>query len=270
MRPVSSALVHCNGRIKTNQNGEILEIMYASRDVFKLPGWEQIGGKKPAYKGTRSDNSEPNKRSISRANRRVQELTKCNGDVLDTFVTITLSPDKCDRYSWDAAFSKLKVFLSNRVQRKGLVYVIVPELHKDGAIHFHGFMNSSALKLVDSGRKWKGKIVYNVADWKVGWTTAVKLTGDYFRACNYILKYVRKQTSGGMIGGRYYLHGGLLKEPVCTYVQFLAPPSGKRIELEDAGLTIVYVTDLAECQYEVAEVSPSRAAPAVGLADLDP
>lgn len=263
-------MCHCNGRIKTTPDGELLEVVYASRDVFKLPGWELVGPSKPRVKGAKSSDGEPNERSIARANRRVSELTKCNGDVFDLFVTLTLSAAECDRYHWADVIKRLNKWLSNRVERKGLAYVLVPELHKDGAIHFHGFMNASALKLVDSGRKWNRKIVYNVADWKIGFTTAVKLTGSYMRACNYILKYVRKQTSGGMIGGRYYLHGGHLKEPVVRYIRWLDVPAGKVLDLPDAGLTMVYVTDLTDCQWEEAEVRPSRAAPAVGAPIGDP
>lgn len=265
MGPVSKAICHCNGRIKMAPTGEVIEAAFASRDVFKLPGFEEVGERKDRGKSAKNKSEEKNKRSISRANRRVNELTKCNGDTFDTFVTLTLDAAECNRYEWKEIIKKLNKWLSNRVERKGLAYLLVPELHKDGAIHFHGFVNSSALTLSDSGRKWKGKIVYNVKDWKIGFTTAVKLTGSYMRACNYILKYVKKQTAGGMIGGRYYLHGGQLQEPKVKYVRFLETPEGKRYDIEDASMFMVYVTDLSKCQWEEAEVRVSRAATAVGL-----
>ena len=89
-----------------------------------------------------------------------------------------------------------------------------------------------------------------MADWKLGFTTAVKLSGDYDNVCKYITKYVLKQSDGGMIGGRYYYHGGDLKGPRYEYINFIRQPEGEAYELKEAGLTVVYVTNLADCQYE--------------------
>lgn len=198
-----------------------------------------------------------NEQSRRRAYKKVFDYAVCNDDLFDLFITLTLDKQLIDRYDICKIYPKLKTFLSNRVQRDGLAYVLVPELHKDGAIHFHGLINSSAVQLKDSGKKyWKrntpsyGQRIYNVTDWKFGFTTAVKLTGDYNNVCKYITKYVLKQSDGGMIGGRYYYHGGELKEPHYEYINFIGQPDGRAYELKEAGLTVVYVTDLAACQYE--------------------
>ena len=65
-------------------------------------------------------------------------------------VTLTLDQTQVDRYDMAAITRKLNAWLSNQVQRRGLIYVLVPERHKDGAIHFHGFFND-VLDRVDSG-----------------------------------------------------------------------------------------------------------------------
>ena len=44
----------------------------------------------------------------------------------------------------------LNRWADNRVRRNGLAYVLVPERHKDGAIHLHGFFTES-VPLLDSG-----------------------------------------------------------------------------------------------------------------------
>lgn len=66
------------------------------------------------------------------------------------FVTFTLDRQKIDRYDAKAVTRKLNQWLDNRVRRKGLRYLIVPELHKDGALHYHGLVND-CLPVEDSG-----------------------------------------------------------------------------------------------------------------------
>ena len=81
---------------------------------------------------------------------------------------------------------------------------------------------------------------------------------NYDNVCKYITKYILKQSGGGMIGGRYYYHGGELKEPLFEYINFTEEPKGEKYKIEEADLTIIYVTELSECHYEPAGIkSPS-------------
>jgi len=97
----------------------------------------------------------------------------------------------------------------NMVRRKGLKYVLVPELHKKGGIHFHGFFNDS-VQVVDSGHHdTAGHPVYNLPEWTLGFTTAIELYGDYPSAVGYVTKYIGKQGLRPM--GRWYYSGGALK-----------------------------------------------------------
>ena len=114
---------------------------------------------------------------------------------------------------------------------------IFPELHKDGSFHFHFLCNASALKLVDSdtvivkGHKKpiknktadrygvpldERRTVYNISDWSLGFTTAVKTYGSIEAVAHYIGKYITK-SEGGKVGGRWYYSGGKLQRPVLTY-----------------------------------------------------
>ena len=252
---------HCNGRVKISPSGAVLGAMYTSRPVFNFGGFEC--DKKDRF--IVAEYGRANEQSQRRAYRKVFDYAACNDDVFDLFVTLTLDKQQVDRYDIEKIYPKLKAFLDHRVQRKGLAYILVPEYHKDGAIHFHGLVNSSAVQLKDSGKRyWKrgapcyGQKIYNVADWKLGFTTAVMLTGDYDNVCKYITKYVLKQSGGGMIGGRYYYHGGDLKEPLFEYINFTEEPKGEKYKIEEADLTIIYVTELSKCQYEPAGIkSPS-------------
>lgn len=126
-------------------------------------------------------------------------------------------------------------------------YILVPELHKDGAVHFHGFIND-ALPVVDSGTLSHGgkpkkprtkaererllalgwRVVYNLPDWAFGFSTAVELYGEYEAAVAYCCKYIGKDMGAeaapdggaegqpqpsGKLGGRWYYSGGGLQQP---------------------------------------------------------
>ena len=178
--------------------------------------------------------------NLSRAKRRARirlyDLAACNR--FDLFATITLDRQKCDRYDYPAIVKKLGQWLDNRVRRNGLKYLIVPEFHKDGAIHFHGLLNASALKLNDSGHKYKdGRPIYNLAQWDLGFTTAIPLTGDYAAVCAYLCKYITKQNDTP--GGRYYLSGGKLLEPRFQYCNIpFSEAQGQPFDVPQAALSM--------------------------------
>lgn len=231
--------VMTDGRLLINpRTGEIVEAVLASRRIFKADKYAEPKGVTQKSKSKNVENSVDG-RGAARAKRRVFELAACNDFSL--FFTLTLNPEKIDRYDYKAAVKRFGVWASNRVQRHGLRYVAVPELHQDGAIHFHGLCAGDDSLLSESPVKWKGKQVYNL-DWDIGYSTAVKLTGDTLRAARYVAKYVTKQTGGGTIGGRYFFHGGPL---VGFHVQHFqgagAPLTGHRVEVPDAGLALLYI-----------------------------
>lgn len=175
------------------------------------------------------------KRAVRRARARVRELARAN--VFSYFVTLTLNGERYSRYDEHEIVRRASDWLHNAVRRYGLAYILVPERHKDGAIHFHGFFND-ALPVVDSGtvilpgggkpRKLPPRkraaavengahVVFNIPMWKDGFTTAIPLYGDYAAAVAYVLKYIGKQQDGcgivEKIGGRWFYSGGALKEP---------------------------------------------------------
>lgn len=187
-----------------------------------------------------ADQKENVKRASRRAKIRAMDFILCNPD-LDAFTTFTFDPKGTNRENWEDVYQrKLRGWLSNRVQRQGLKYIVVPEYHKDGnAIHFHAVMNAAALDLTearyaDSGRLVKKrragevKQLYNLQDWPKGWSTVELVTGQGStdKVAKYIFKYMGKQL-GQRIGGRYFLHGGQLACPVYRYGeeidQFLSP-----------------------------------------------
>lgn len=203
-------------------------VMIADTPCFREPGWElrgnpAVGGGKP------TPDSEKRERALRRARARVLDIARSNVD-LAYFVTLTLDERKIDRYDINEQMKRMRGWLSNRVQRDGLKYVLVPELHKDGAVHYHGLIND-VLPRKDSGTMSFGggkpfrvkrseqakmleagaRVVYNLPEWDFGFTTAIELYGERSKAINYVCKYIGK--GDGKIGGRYYLSGGALLSP---------------------------------------------------------
>ena len=225
LEPFSEAQVFTNSYVKYHpKTGEIVQACVANRDIFKGRNVEAL---ERIERATSTHDGSGLYRSAQRAKAQLLEYIDCN-DEMDTFITLTLAPDKIDRHDYKAAVRAFGRWADNRVRRRGLLYVAVPELHKDGAIHFHGLCNSEACRLVDSHhRDSAGRQIYNVADWDIGYTTAVKLDGSRLAVARYVSKYIVKQWGGlgarpqvgscgeltyrGTIGGRYYYHGGALR-----------------------------------------------------------
>lgn len=245
------------GRIKRYPGGR--ELMACSKPVFRMEGWE---AREPASRSaSRSEGGGDQARSMRRARAQVRDLALCNP--FTHFVTLTLDQARVDRYDMGAITRKLNAWLSNQVQRRGLCYVLVPERHQDGAIHFHGFFNN-ALERTDSGTMippdggrpkkprsraqraaWAaegGRVVWNLPGWSLGFTTALELVGEYSRAVSYVCKYIGKQ--GDKPGGRWYYSGGDLARPVVELAPLdwreLAAQEGARVfHVPEAGAVFV-------------------------------
>lgn len=220
-RAESSVTYNC--KIKRFPDGSA-DILCSSRPCFREQGWEsdrpRRGRSEPdpeeqaiidEYAGKIADAMgapDPLARSKRRAKAAVRDIALCNE--FSYFVTLTLDKKRVDRYDMKEITRKLNAWCSNQVQRRGLRYVLVPERHQDGAIHFHGFFND-ALAAVDSGVVQGGHRVYNLPAWSLGFTAAIALYGDYHKAVAYVCKYISK--AGDKPGGRWYYSGGDLKRP---------------------------------------------------------
>lgn len=221
------------------------DIICASDKHFRPPGWESAedfgrpGREGPApaarVKGKKSEGDDM-LRSMRRARAKLRRLALSNE--FQYFVTLTLDPEKIDRYNGAAVTRALSQWCDNMVRRHGLRYILVPERHEDGAFHFHGFFAGEGLQMVDSGTismtGWRkprrprseaeraewlaagGRIVYNLPQWRLGFTTASALYGEYGAAVAYCCKYVGKQ-QGERPLGRWYYSGGALAEPEKVY-----------------------------------------------------
>ena len=153
--------------------------------------------------------------SLKRAKDKIVDIALLND--FDYFVTFTFNDKLVNALDYQLSIKKLKKWLDNMVQRKELKYLLVPELHKSGRIHFHALM-SGKLSLVNSGHlDNRFRVIYNLTDWKYGFTTAVKIDGTYEAICKYITKYITKDLR--KVTGNFYYSGGngLIRMPDIIY-----------------------------------------------------
>lgn len=161
------------------------------------------------------------KNSINRTKSKIYDLAKSNEWSL--FANITLDPKKIDRYDYDLCKKKVLQFFNDIKKRydKTLRYLIIPELHKDGAIHFHALIGSDslsdlkiALQLEYSGlRTTMGLKRYNMNRYNLGFTELTYVQ-DTQRVSNYVTKYITKELINTTKHKQRYFRSNNLDEPV--------------------------------------------------------
>lgn len=179
---------------------------------------------------------DPRENNLNRARRHIYDLAYINVNSWRYMVTLTLDGSKIDRYNAKEVVQPFKNWLNNMVKRRGLKYLIVPELHHDGAIHFHGLI-SEGLNLVDSGTVkvpgYKNPIrrataesfgynledpevrtVYNTSDYKLGFSTIVPIDNNIEAVSRYMTKYCLKDFT--KIFGKTFFAGGHIDREVPT------------------------------------------------------
>lgn len=140
--------VKCGMHIAYDKNVTIIKKL--NDDYYKLvtfnslrrDGVELDSDKEKSSKGSVNDKKLLN--NITRAKNTIFELAMCND--WDYFVTLTLSPEKLqklglDRYDLKGFYKYFSKWLNNQSRHSKITYLLVPEQHKSGAWHFHGFMS---------------------------------------------------------------------------------------------------------------------------------
>jgi hypothetical protein len=213
--------IYHNALVYTYRDGS-QDVICCTMPIFREPGWEaafkdEVAAAQPrphAREAGKKSEGIDMERSMRRARAKLRRLALANQ--FEYFVTLTLDPAKIDRYDGAAIVKALGRWADNMVRRHGLRYILVPEMHRDGAFHFHGFMAGPGLIAKDSGVEWDGRPVYNLPQWTLGFTTAQRLYGDYHAAVGYCCKYIGKQAAQRPLG-RWYYSGGALAEPEKVY-----------------------------------------------------
>lgn len=172
----------------------------------------------------RSESPERLPESLSRSRRLVRDYILCNP--FDYFCTFTFDGGRVDRYNYKECASKLTKFFNNFRNRKApdFRYIVIPEFHEDGAIHFHGMVSGlpkDEFEVPDKIPKRVGKQVLLVPNtqqyvrwksYKLGFFSC-SLIKNYPASANYVSKYITKDLMEIPPGQKIVLHSTGLHKP---------------------------------------------------------
>ena len=153
-------------------------------------------------------NSEKLSNNVARARSLIFEYAYCNA--WDYFITLTINPQRYDRYDLPAYIKDLGKFFNN-YNRNGtkVSYILIPEQHKDGAWHMHGSIAGILPEHLTINRN--GYLDFPKYSEKFGFCSLSPIK-SHEAVSKYITKYVTKELAFLPYGQRlYYNSHGLNK-----------------------------------------------------------
>lgn len=165
--------------------------------------------RKYTQKGT--VNSSKLENNLSRAKRKVKEMALCNE--WDFWCTFTISPEKYDRYDLEGFYKDFSSFIHSYNKRAAeafkVRYVFIPEMHKDGAWHIHGFIRG--IRPNDLYINEHDYLTWGEYEKRFGFISMSPIE-DLERTALYSLKYMTKDSARNVseLGAHlYYCSKGL-------------------------------------------------------------
>ena len=166
--------------------------------------------------------------SISRSKRTIFEYAFCNE--WEYFFTGTINEKKHERFNIEKYHDDLTKWVRNlnRIHQCNIRYIFVPELHKDGAVHVHGFLSGIPEKMIHRfmigermGKRIvekvrRGECVYNWIKYseKFGFCSLEPIRNEE-AAAKYIEKYITKELVLAVSEGKQcFWHSRGLKKAV--------------------------------------------------------
>ena len=137
------------------------------------------------------------------------------------FITLTFSPEVVNRYD-DLAVKSLYSDFQRWCKRKApdCKMLMIPERHKDGAIHFHGLISDIRFNLIPAIDPYTekplfsktGAPLFSIKDWEYGLSTLAVIPPEdnYRRVVNYMEKYISKDGNIGYNQKRFFRTRNLL------------------------------------------------------------
>lgn len=127
--------------LSVSKEGEYYRVVWSKS--IPQSGWELCNECVTENKNKNTvENNSRFESSISRTKSLVRQYARCND--WDYFVTLTISPENWDRFDLKEFYKSFGKYLNNKNNRRKdgekLVYMLIPEQHKNGAWHFHGLM----------------------------------------------------------------------------------------------------------------------------------
>ncbi|MCX4257961.1 MAG: hypothetical protein OSJ54_13685 [Oscillospiraceae bacterium] len=184
-------------------------------NVYKLIYAKTVSGSQGGFLADPQSEQEKELCNLARARSSIRELALCNP--WEYFVTLTLNPDKQDRFSLDDYVRDLGVWIGNYNKKfhTHLKYLLVPEQHKNGAWHMHGLLHDVSPESVC--RNIHGYLDMPYYANRFGFISLDSIK-DQNKCSSYITKYVTKDTGKGVEVSKhlYYHSRGLEKAEVLT------------------------------------------------------
>ncbi len=162
--------------------------------------------------------------------RKIKGYALCNS--FRWFVTLTFDPKKVDSSDYETAKTallkwcrKMRDECKVHDEHKHFDYLMIPELHKSGAVHFHGLLGDIPAHFVEAANPKTGKPVirhsrqvYNLPEWGYGFSDCEEIESPE-RAASYITKYVTAAllTDKEMYNKKRYFNSQGLKKPVVSF-----------------------------------------------------
>jgi len=189
-----------------------------------------LGRRKPSAPS--ESNSE---RSIRRTRSTISDIIASN--TFDLWCTFTFNCKKCPTgcknkpcictpancLRFDPGVCKLRMSAwlhRQKLKNPGFSYIIVPEFHKSGAVHFHAFIKNCSSRLTDTGKVDSGKKVYKFPGYTLGYSYVIDISSandyEHNTIANYMQKYITKDMPEFAGKKRYFVSQNLVR-PV-TYV----------------------------------------------------
>lgn len=178
-----------------------------------------------------------------------------NRDKFEYFITLTFDDKQLGgEYSHDRAVELLKKWINNQKhQNPGMSYLLVPEFHKSGRLHFHGLVgNVPEWKFSKAINKKTGKLlkidntqIYNLDNYKLGYTTISKIK-DREKVTNYISKYATKELITLKSKKRYWYSRDLTRPTV--ELQYIDTTLSEHFKGQDIQFNEIYATENREIE----------------------
>lgn len=212
-----------NTSIKTYANGE-QKIKYHNYDTcIGLPSLRKEG------RGSTESKEHSRYISLLRSKQKIIDLVYHNGLIKPWkyFLTLTFDPERVNSNNYNDVSDALKKWINNmKHQNPQMEYVIVPEPHKSGRIHFHGLFRNVPNWLLTEARnpktnrliKKNGVQVFNLNNYKYGYST-VSVVKDLTAVSVYISKYMTKELLNLSYKKRYWSSRSL-ELPKVEYAMF--------------------------------------------------
>lgn len=186
-----------------------------------------VTGRKRKVQSNEPERTERTEKQIEHSIRSSMSRTKqaiygyALSNAFEWFVTFTFNPRIVNSRVYDDCVYSLSNWLNEIRKRRcpDMVYLVVPEYHTDKEkFHFHALMsNISELCFVDSGRLHNDKPVYNLYEWRFGFSTAEAIDQNeeaHAKVCGYMLKYITKDlVSLTANRRRYWISRSTIKKP---------------------------------------------------------